>query len=129
MFSATAVEGLVASFFLIKPTIVFVTDRAPQPLSSTIATEELPNINHGLSLFCYVLFFSIPVIIFALLFLSPSYNSRNSNPGSRIRLFPPPLPTTVCALHFYREKISVLSSLVDSRRVVLTHATVDDLSS
>ena len=34
----------------------------------------------------------------------------------------PPLPTTVRALHFYREKISALSSLVDSRRIVLTHA-------
>ena len=31
--------------------------------------------------------------------------------------------TTVRALHFYREKISALSSLVDSRRIVLTHAT------
>ena len=37
------------------------------------------------------------------------------------RLFSP-LPTTVRALHFYREKISALSSLVDSRRIVLTHA-------
>ena len=34
----------------------------------------------------------------------------------------PPLPTAVRALHFYREKISALSSLVDSRRTVLTHA-------
>ena len=34
----------------------------------------------------------------------------------------PPLPTTVRALHFFREKISALSSLVDSRRIVLTHA-------
>ena len=34
----------------------------------------------------------------------------------------PPLPTTVRALHFYRDKISPLSSLVDSRRIVLTHA-------
>ena len=34
----------------------------------------------------------------------------------------PPLPTTVRALHFYLEKISALSSLVDSRRIVLTHA-------
>ena len=33
-----------------------------------------------------------------------------------------PLPTTVRALHFYREKISALSSLVDSRRIVLIHA-------
>ena len=34
----------------------------------------------------------------------------------------PPLPTTVRALHFYPEEISALSSLVDSRRIVLTHA-------
>ena len=34
----------------------------------------------------------------------------------------PPLPTTVLALHFYPEKISALSSLVDPRRIVLTHA-------
>ena len=31
----------------------------------------------------------------------------------------PPLPTTVRAVHFYREKISALSSLVDSRRICL----------
>ena len=29
----------------------------------------------------------------------------------------PPLPTTVRALHFYRERISPLSCLVDSRRI------------
>ena len=33
----------------------------------------------------------------------------------------PPIATTVRALHFYREKISALSSLVDSHRIVLTH--------
>ena len=33
-----------------------------------------------------------------------------------------PLPTTGCALHYYREKISALSSLVDSCRIALTHA-------
>ena len=44
--------------------------------------------------------------------------SRNSDPGSHNRLFPP-LPATVRALHFYRENISVSSSLVDSRRIVL----------
>ena len=38
----------------------------------------------------------------------------------------PPLPATVRALHFYREKISALSSLVDSRRIVLTHARRSD---
>ena len=29
----------------------------------------------------------------------------------------PPLPTTVRALHFYREKISALSALLDSSRI------------
>ena len=33
-----------------------------------------------------------------------------------------PLPSTVHALHFYRENISALSSLVDSRRIVHNHA-------
>ena len=33
-----------------------------------------------------------------------------------------PLPATVRALRFHREKISALSSLTDSRRIVLTHA-------
>ena len=33
----------------------------------------------------------------------------------------PPRPTMVRALHFYCEKISAFSSLVESRRIVLTH--------
>ena len=57
---------------------------------------------------------------------SPFYSlppSRNSDPGSHtVAGSCPRLPTTVRALHFYREKISALSSLVDSRRIVLTHA-------
>ena len=64
----------------------------------------------------YVYIFSIPFIIFALLFSLPP--GRNSDPGGSS----PPLPTAVRALHFYREKISALPSLVDSRRIVLTHA-------
>ena len=44
--------------------------------------------------------------------------SRNSDPGSHGAGSSPPLPTTVRALHFYRDKISANSSLVDSRRVV-----------
>ena len=35
----------------------------------------------------------------------------------------PPLPTTVRALHSYREKISALSSSVDSRRIVPAYTT------
>ena len=47
--------------------------------------------------------------------------SRNSDPGSHSRRFSP-LPTAVRALPFYRDNISALSSLVDSRLIVLTHA-------
>ena len=54
------------------------------------------------SLFFFRFFFSIPCTIFALLFSLPP---SKSNPGSRGRLFSL-LPTTVRALHFYREKIS-----------------------
>ena len=42
--------------------------------------------------------------------------------GHIVGFSPPRLPTTVRALHCYREKDSALSSLVDSRRIVLTHA-------
>ena len=72
--------------------------------------------------FFFFFFGSIPFIIFALLFSHPP--SRNSEPGSHSREAAsfPPLPTMVRAMRFYREKISALSSLVDSRRIVLTHA-------
>ena len=49
-------------------------------------------------------------------FLSPSYSGGNSDLGSRSRLFFP-LPTTVHALHLYRDKTcSALASLADWRR-------------
>ena len=59
------------------------------------------------------LFSSIPLIIFASLRSSRSLcllvvsHIRGHISGSS-----PPLPTTVRALHFYRENISALSSLV-----------------
>ena len=59
-------------------------------------------------------------MIFALLFLSLLIvvtQVRGHIAGSS-----PPLPTTARALHLYREKISDLSSLADSRRILLTHA-------
>ena len=40
-----------------------------------------------------------------------------------------PLPTTVRAFHFHREKTSALSSFVDSRLIAPTHAMMGDLSS
>ena len=65
-------------------------------------------------------FFFIPFIMFALLFSLPA--SRNAGPGSHTRLFSL-LPATVHAFHFYREKTSALSCLVDSRRIA-PHTTV-----
>ena len=73
----------------------------------------------------FFFFFSIPFTPEYYLrpsFLSPTYVQvvvtyiRGHTAGSS------PLPTTVRALHFYRGNISALSSLVDSRRIVLTPA-------
>ena len=71
-------------------------------------------------------YFSTPFIIFTGLVLVPP--SRNSDPGSHSRLFSP-LPTAVRALHFYREKDSALSAIVDWRRIVPTHAIIGALDS
>ena len=60
---------------------------------------------------------SIPFVMFALRSLSLlRINSRKSDPGSHSRFFFP-LLATVRALHFYREKTSVSSSFVGSRRI------------
>ena len=74
---------------------------------------------YSASFFFRLFFFSHPIY-----YLRPSILSllvvtqiRGHIAGSS-----PPLPTTARALHFFREKISALSSLVDSRRMVLTHA-------
>ena len=71
--------------------------------------------------------FSIPFLMFALLFslcLLVVYGITqlrgHISVSSTVLL--PPLPITVRALHFYREKISALSSVVDSHRIGLTHA-------
>ena len=66
-------------------------------------------------LFCFVLFFPIPFTIFALLFSLPP--SRNSDPGSHTRLFPPPAHSDSCLALLSREDFR--SSLVDSRRIEL----------
>ena len=70
-------------------------------------------------LFCFVLFF----FPYPFYYLRPSVLSLLVVTQIRGHIaVSSPLPTTVRALHFYREKISALSSLVDSRRIVLTHA-------
>ena len=63
---------------------------------------------------------SLPFVIFTPhLCLLPT---RNSDPGSHGRHLPP-LPATVRAFYFYREKTAALSFLVDSRLTPPTHAT------
>ena len=62
----------------------------------------------------YFLLFSIPFTIFALLFSLPPIIVGTQIRGHVALGFVP------CT--FYREKISALYSLVDSRRIVLTHA-------
>ena len=66
-------------------------------------------------------FFLHPIYYLRLSFFSLSLlvvtQIRGHTAGSS-----PPLPTMARALHFYRGKISALSSPVDARRIVLTHA-------
>ena len=97
----------------------------PTPVKMSQLTPKSPVFFHVETLY-YVYLFPIPFITFALLFSLPP--SRNSDPGSHSRVFSP-LPTTVRASHFYREKTSALSSLVDSLRVELRLPTVCALSS
>ena len=63
---------------------------------------------------------------FAIPFLSSPFCSLSLLVVTQIRGhiagFPPPYPLRFVPCIFYREKISALSSLVDSRRIVLTHA-------
>ena len=77
------------------------------------------------------IFFSFFSLFFHPIHLRPSFSLsllvvtqiRGHIAGSS-----PPLPTTVRALH-YRENISALSCLVDSRRIELCLPTLDALSS
>ena len=61
-------------------------------------------------------YFSIPLTFFSLLFSLPASRSLD------LRFFSSPLPTTLRALHVYRENTSALSSLAESRRITPTHA-------
>ena len=60
------------------------------------------------NIYCFC-FFCIPIIVVRPLFIVPPvypYSSRNSDPGSRIRLLPPPPRHCSACLgrHFYHEK-------------------------
>ena len=82
-----------------------------------------------LDFYFYILRRSIfyPVYYLRPSILSPPYG-RNSDPGSHSRLFSPPTHYGSCLTHygsclgFFLFLRDFSSSLVDSRRVVLTHA-------
>ena len=79
-----------------------------------------------------------PPRVFFFVFVPPIYYLRSScssylplrnlDPGSHSRPYSS-LPATVRAYIFYREKGSTLSSLVDSHRIVPTHAMIRFLQS
>ena len=73
----------------------------------------------GISFFFVLFFFPIPFIILALRLFLPS--SCNSDPGSHSRLFSPPTHYGSCLAFLSREDFCSFF-LVDSRRIVLTHA-------
>ena len=85
-----------------------------------VACGNCPGCVRVLLVFLFLFLFSILPIHY----LRPSFSfppSRNSDPGSHSRLFSPPTPQYGSRLAFLsREDFS--SSLVDSRRIVLTHA-------
>ena len=70
----------------------------------------------------YMFFFSIPFLVLVLLFSLPPTVVVTQIYLKVTKQALLPLPHYGTRLHFYREKSAALSSLVDSRRNVLTHA-------
>ena len=66
------------------------------------------------SIIIFALFFSLSLLVI-------------TDPRSHTRLFSPAVTSTVRALHFYRDKISAFSSLVDSRRMVCAASRIKKL--
>ena len=81
------------------------------------------NVRIGKYIGFYVDFFFHPIYDLRPSILSPSYNSRTSDPVSHGRLFSPPTyPLRFVPCIFFSREDSALSSLVDSRRIIaLTH--------
>ena len=122
------VEVLVPGVYLVVGTTKFIIPRKSVPWCwgkldifgcTGFHTEKYSLSSHAYVLFFFFFFFSIPCIVLPFCSLPPS---RNSDPGSHSRLFSPPTHYGSCLAFFFREKILAFSSLVDSRRIVLTHA-------
>ena len=74
-------------------------------------SPEVPTSKKFVCLFFHPIYYLRPSILSLLVVAQIRGDIEGSSP---------PLPTAVRALHFNREKISALSSLVDSRRIVRT---------
>ena len=91
--------------------------RSPKTKKKCCATQNGLPVAFLFFVFC----FSIPFTISTLLFPLPP--SRNSDPGSHSRLFSPSTHYGLCLAFLSREYFRSFFTLVDSRRIVLTHAT------
>ena len=69
-----------------------------------------------------LLIYSIDSIVCALRLLQVAPLRNSDQPSGYIVGFSPPFPATVRDFKLYREKRSAVCSLVDSRRIVRTHA-------
>ena len=138
---ATASNSLVTASKHRSSHSVWVTVRVRVGWSVSGATAKPPLIRYIHSSMDICTWYYIPrtrylvvvvfVFVFVGVFFHPIYYLRHSilslpvvtQIGGHIAGSSSPLPTInrVRALHFYREKLSALSSLVDSRRIVLTH--------
>ena len=87
-------------------------------INTTVNPDDKPDLRQPVSCFCFSFFLPIfylrPSFSLSLLVVTQIRGHRASSS--------PLLPTTVRAFHFHRDKISTLSSLFDSRWIVLTHA-------
>lgn len=110
--------------------VYIVLTRAELPVRATTRSHELSR-RHVTSTFPQVRTTHHLFIIFLLYpthHLRPSFSlppNRNSDhPGSNTEQgSPPPSPSPLLLLHFYRENTSALSSVDDSRQSLPTHAT------
>ena len=129
---ATVSSGFRSSFTFVKLSDIknghiLLTVR---PLKAYQQTVDLGTLSSPVFFFFFFSpFFSSSHLLSSLFFFTfPRINSRNSRPGPHTysRLFSPPLPATVRALHFYREKMSALR-LPSSTRVELCLPTLGAL--
>lgn len=93
-----------------------------QGLPSFLRVEGVGGVREDEAVLFSWLFSSISLVLSALL-LTPVLTRNSYDPSDVTNNLFSLLPTTVLAMHFYREKTSALSFLVYSRPFAPTHAT------